>query len=81
MGEVVPFPRARLSGDGLQAALRELEEAMAELKELCDERDRLLLSREVRIAGERRLVQSDGKVTTLGGLEIPLSAMEGNGDD
>ncbi len=39
MGDLIPFPRIRSASDGLRAALRELDEAMAELKAVCDERD------------------------------------------
>ncbi len=42
MGDVIPFPRIRSASEGLQAALRELDEAMAELMAACADRDRLL---------------------------------------
>ncbi len=45
MGDVIPFPRIRSASEGLQAALRELDEAMAELMAACAERDRLLAER------------------------------------
>ncbi len=35
---------------------------------------RKLFPREVLVKGERRLIQADGKMTTLGGMESPLSA-------
>ncbi len=45
MGDVISFPRIRSATDGLQAALRELDEAMAELQAACADRDRLLAER------------------------------------
>ncbi len=42
MGDVISFPRIQSASDNLQAALRELDEAMDELRAACAERDRQL---------------------------------------